>query len=114
MKGSTLGEICTGPQPDYDIAALFQKYVPGVHDDIAKAYAAPFPDARHRAGVSTFPSLVMTEPDMEGVDVSRRAAACWNNEWSGDSFMAIGQADVLIPPRLMQRMHEILGIFVHR
>ncbi len=36
MKKSMLRD-CTGPQPDYDIAALFQKYVPEVHDDIAKA-----------------------------------------------------------------------------
>lgn len=97
-------------QPDYDMAALFQKYVPGMNDDVAAAYAAPFPDARYRAGARKFPSLVMTEPDMEGVDVSRRAASWWRNEWAGDSFMAVGEADILIPPRLMQRMHEILGI----
>ncbi len=97
-------------QPDYDVAALFQKYVPGMSGEVANAYAAPFPDARYRAGARMFPSLVMTEPDMEGVDVSRRAAAWWKNDWSGDSFMAFGEADVLIPPRLMRRMHEILGI----
>ncbi len=97
-------------QPDYDIAALFQKYVPGMSDEVANAYAAPFPDARYRAGVRKFPSLVMTEHHMEGVDVSRRAAAWWKNDWSGDSFMAVGEADVLIPPRLMQRMREILGV----
>lgn len=97
-------------QPDYDIAALFQKYVPGMSKEVANAYAAPFPDTHFRAGMRKFPSLVMTEPDMEGVDVSRRAAAWWSTEWSGDSFMAVGEADVLIPPRLMQRMREILGI----
>ncbi len=96
--------------PDYDVAALFQKYVPGMSDEVAAAYAAPFPDARYRGGVRKFPSLVMTEPDMEGVDVSRRAAAWWKTGWSGDSFMAIGESDVLIPPRLMKRMHEILGV----
>ncbi len=97
-------------QPDYDIAALFQKYVPGMRDDVANAYAAPFPNAQFRAGVRKFPSLVMTDPDMEGVDVSRRAARWWKEEWSGDSFMAVGEADVLIPPRLMRRMQEILGV----
>lgn len=96
--------------PDYDIAALFQKYVPGMSEEVANAYAAPFPDARYRAGVRKFPSLVMTEPGIEGVDLSRRAAAWWTKEWSGDSFMAAGEADVLIPPKLMRRMHEILGI----
>lgn len=97
-------------EPDYDMAALFCKYIPGLSDDAARAYAAPFPDARYRAGTRRFPLLVMTEPDMEGVDVSRRAARWWSAEWQGDSFMAIGERDTLIPPWLMRRMHEILGI----
>ena len=92
------------------MSALFQKYVPGMSDDVAAAYAAPFPDARYRAGTRRFPFLVMTEPDMEGVDVSRRAAAWWGADWRGDSFMAIGEQDILIPPSLMMRMHEILAI----
>ncbi|MBF9028933.1 alpha/beta fold hydrolase [Rhodobacterales bacterium HKCCE3408] len=99
-----------GDQPDYDMAALFQKYVPGMSDAVAAAYAAPFPDARYRAGARRFPFLVMTRPDMEGVDLSRRAAAWWSNDWRGDSFMAIGERDTLIPPWLMKRMHEILAI----
>jgi haloalkane dehalogenase len=99
-----------GENPDYDMAALFQKYVPGMSDAVAAAYAAPFPDARFRAGARRFPFLVMTEPDMEGVDVSRRAASWWGSEWQGDSFMAVGEKDELIPPWLMKRMHEILGI----
>jgi pimeloyl-ACP methyl ester carboxylesterase len=97
-------------KPDYDIVRLFQTYVPGMSDDVARAYAAPFPDPRYRAAMRRFPFLVMTDPDMEGVDVSRRAAAWWKEAWTGDSFMAIGAQDVLIPPRLMQRMYEILRI----
>lgn len=96
--------------PNYNMAALFQRYVPGMSDAVAAAYAAPFPDARFRAGARRFPFLVMTEPNMEGVDVSRRAAAWWASDWKGDSFMAVGERDVLIPPWLMKRMHEILGM----
>ncbi|MDU8943390.1 haloalkane dehalogenase [Ovoidimarina sediminis] len=99
-----------GDHPDYDMPALFRSYIPGISDDAAAAYVAPFPDPSYRAGVRRFPFLVMTEPDMEGVDVSRRAARWWASEWRGDSFMAMGERDVLIPPRLMRRMHEILGI----
>jgi pimeloyl-ACP methyl ester carboxylesterase len=99
-----------GEHPDYDMANLFQEYVPGMSDDVAEAYAAPFPDAQFRAGTRRFPSLVMTEPEMEGVEVSRQAAAWWKTEWKGDSFMAVGERDVLIPPWLMKRMHDILGI----
>lgn len=97
-------------RPSYDIAALFQDYVPGMSDRVAAAYAAPFPDAVYRAGARRFPFLVMTEPGMEGVDLSRRAAAWWRSEWQGESFMALGAQDPLIPPWLMTRMQEILGI----
>jgi haloalkane dehalogenase len=99
-----------GEHPDYDMAALFQKYVPGMSDAVAAAYSAPFPDPRYRAGARRFPFLVMTKPDMEGVDVSRKAASWWSSEWQGDDFMAIGEKDELIPPWLMKRMHEILGL----
>ena len=40
--------------------------------DVARAYAAPFPDTRYRAGARRFPLLVMTDPDMEGVEVDFR------------------------------------------
>lgn len=96
--------------PDYDMAALFQTYVPGMSDAAAAAYAAPFPDARYRAGARRFPFLVMTERHMEGVDLSRRAAQWWRSDWQGDSFMAVGERDTLIPPSLMEKMHGILGI----
>ena len=99
-----------GEHPDYDMATLFKKYVPGMSDAVAASYAAPFPDARYRAGARRFPLLVMTKPDMEGVDVSRRAAAWWSSEWQGDDFMAVGEKDELIPPWLMKRMHEVLGL----
>ena len=99
-----------GEHPDYDMAELFKTYVPGMSDDVAEAYAAPFPDARYRAGTRRFPFLVMTKPDMEGVDVSRRAAAWWASDWQGDDFTAVGEMDELIPPSLMKRMHQILGL----
>lgn len=96
--------------PDYDMQALFRRYVPGISDAAAAAYAAPFPDARYRAGARRFPMLVMTEPEMEGVQISRRAARWWAESFTGDSFMALGAQDTLIPPWLMMRMHQILGV----
>ncbi len=97
-------------EPDYDLAALMQRYVPGLSDAEAAAYAAPFPDRRFRAGARRFPELVMTEPDKEGVEISRRAAQWFATNWQGDIFMAIGTKDELIPPRLMERMRDILGV----
>ncbi len=97
-------------EPDYDMAALMQRYVPGLSDAEAAAYAAPFPDRSFRAGARRFPELVMTGPDMEGVETSRQAAKWFAAEWKGDIFMAIGMKDKLIPPRLMERMRDILGV----
>ena len=96
--------------PDYDLAALMQRYAPNLSDNEAAAYAAPFPGRKFRAGVRRFPELVMTEPDMEGVDISKRAAKWFGSQWHGDSFMAVGMKDTLITPRLMERMREILCI----
>ncbi len=96
--------------PDYDLAALMQRYAPNLSDKEAAAYAAPFPGRKFRAGVRRFPELVMTEPDMEGVDISKRAAKWFGSRWHGDSFMAVGMKDILITPRLMERMSQILCI----
>lgn len=97
-------------QPDYDLAALMQRYVPDLSDAEAAAYAAPFPDRTYRAGARRFPELVMTRPDMKGVDISRRAARWFASDWQGDSFMAVGMKDILISPRLMERMRNILCV----
>lgn len=96
--------------PDYDMAALMRRYAPNLSDAEAAAYAAPFPGSEFRAGVRRFPELVMTEPDMEGVDISKRAARWFGSQWRGESFMAVGMKDVLITPRLMERMREILCV----
>ena len=82
----------------------------GLSDNEAAAYAAPFPGRKFRAGVRRFPELVMTEPDMEGVDISKRAAKWFGSRWHGDSFMAVGMKDILITPQLMERMREILCV----
>lgn len=96
--------------PDYDLAALMQRYAPSLTVNEAAAYAAPFPGQKFRSGVRRFPELVMTKPNMEGVDISKRAAKWFGSRWQGDSFMAVGMKDVLITPQLMERMREILRI----
>lgn len=96
--------------PDYGVAALMQRYAPNLSDAEAAAYAAPFSTTAHRAGLRRFPFLVMTDPDMEGVDISKIAARWFGSNWRGDSFMAVGMKDVLITPALMERMHQILAI----
>ncbi|MCK7595636.1 haloalkane dehalogenase [Pseudomarimonas salicorniae] len=97
-------------QPDLDIAGLMQRSTPILTGSEAAAYAAPFPDARHKAGVRRFPELVPDHPDAEGAALSRRARQWWNEEWRGPSLMAIGMQDpVLGPPAMRYLRRQIHG-----
>jgi pimeloyl-ACP methyl ester carboxylesterase len=94
--------------PDIEVGRLMKRSVPGISDAEAAAYDAPFPDVRYKAGVRRFPDLVMIEPDMEGVDISKRAATFWNTEWSGESFMAIGAQDPVLGRQMMERLNDLI------
>ena len=93
---------------DLPVADLMRRAVPGLTAAEADAYEAPFPDKTYKAGVRRFPQLVMTRPDMEGVEVSRRAARFWNEEWTGQSFMAVGEQDPVLGPPIMKRMRQVI------
>lgn len=95
-------------QHDLDIAALFQRSDPAITDGEAAAYAAPYPDARYKAGVRRFPELVPVEPDMEGTAEGRRARAFWSRDWSGQSFMAIGMKDPVLGPPAMRALQRTI------
>jgi haloalkane dehalogenase len=95
-------------QPDVDVAALMKRGTPILSDAEAAAYGAPFPDASYKAGVRRFPELVMTSPGMDGVEISKRAAAWWTNKWSGDSFMAIGAQDPVLGTGPMEQLRKTI------
>jgi haloalkane dehalogenase len=93
--------------PDLPIGALLKRTTPHLNDAEVAAYDAPYPDFKYKAGARIFPQLVMTDPDMEGVNTSKRAAQFWAENWQGESFMAIGMKDpVLGPPA----MHFLAGL----
>lgn len=94
--------------PDLDIAGLMQRSTDGMTDGEAAAYAAPYPGPEYKGGVRRFPELVMVAPEMDGVDVSRRARAWWEEEWSGESFMAIGMQDPVLGPPVMRRLQKVI------
>lgn len=96
-------------QPDLDIAALMSRASPILTPDECEAYAAPFPDKTYKAGVRRFPELVMVSPDMEGVDISKRAARWWSTEWTGQSFMAIGEADPVLGVPAMTELRQLIA-----
>ena len=94
--------------PDLDVAQLMQRAVQGLSADEAAAYAAPFPGPEFKAGVRTFPSPVPITPEAPGVEVSRAAAAWWSAEWSGPTFMAIGELDPVLGPPVMDRLRQVI------
>lgn len=79
--------------PDLPVGAWIQEATPGLGDDEAAAYDAPFPDRRFQAGARTFPDLAMVEPAMPGVPEALAARAFWADQWSGPTFMAVGAQD---------------------
>ncbi len=95
-------------QPDLPIAALMKRSTPVLTDAEAAAYEAPYPDHRYKAGVRRFPELVMVAPDMEGVDISKRAAEFWSKDWTGDSFMAVGMQDPVLGPPIMRDLQKTI------
>lgn len=118
--GIATGESAPGPgfeawrafnrsQPDLDIAALMQRATPTMSDAEAAAYAAPFPDARFKAAVRAFPDMLPTSRDAPGALVSRAARDWWQSAWRGQSFMAIGIHDQVVPPRAMEALRTVIA-----
>lgn len=86
---------------------FMKKYAPSLSEPEASADAAPFPDERFQAGVRKFPKIV-ADPDPLCIDTSTKATSYWQNDWEGDSFMAIGMKDEMLGPDLMYSMKSII------
>ena len=94
--------------PDLPIGELIARGTPHLTEAEKAAYDAPYPGPEYKAGAQIFPALVPVDPDMEGVDVSLAAAAWWNREFDGDSFMAIGAADPVLGMKPMMKLNELI------
>ncbi len=92
--------------PDMDCGALLKRACPHLSEPEAQAYEAPFPDQRFKAGVRRFPQLVMIEPGMDGIETAKRAHAFWQNDWQGESFMAIGAKDPVLGVPVMNHLRK--------
>jgi haloalkane dehalogenase len=95
-------------QPDLDIVRLMARSCPQLSPSEAAAYAAPFPDARYKAGVRRFPNLVPDNPDADGAAISRAARSWWQRDWKGKSFMAIGATDPVLGPPVMHALRKAI------
>lgn len=79
--------------PNLPVGKWIRDTAPQLTDREQAAYDAPFPDVRFQAGARTFPELAMVEPDMDGISEPKAAVRFWTEDWSGQSFMAIGAND---------------------
>ena len=82
--------------------------MPGLTDAEARAYDAPFPSVRFKAGVRTFPELVPVRPEMEGAELGAKAARWWGTEWSGPTFLALGAQDPVLGAPHMARLQGLI------
>ena len=94
--------------PDLPIGDLIARGTPHLTAEEIAAYDAPFPAPEYKAGAQIFPALVPVSPDMDGVEVSKRAAAYWSTEFAGKSFMAIGAADPVLGPAVMEKLRLMI------
>jgi len=99
-------------QPDMAVGKLLARGKPEMTPAEAAAYDAPFPDATYKAALRHFPDMVpdvQTQgPDAHGVAVSRAAAAWWQHEWQGESFMAVGLKDPVLGAPAMAQLRSLI------
>lgn len=94
---------------DVPIEAVMRQHAPGIDEAAVAAYAAPFPNADFKAGVRKFPALVATWPDFPGVATSLKAIPFWSEQWTGETFMAVGMLDRMLGPSVMGHMQALIA-----
>jgi haloalkane dehalogenase len=93
-------------QTDLPVGKLIRRGKPDMTDAEVAAFDAPFPDPSYKAALRAFPNLVPDGDDAPGAALSREAGRFWQEQWSGESFMAIGMQDPVLgemPMRALQK-----------
>ncbi len=94
--------------PDFDVPGLMKRACPHLTDEECRAYDAPFPDVRYKAGVRRFPAMVPDRPDAPGAALSRKARDWLKSEWAGETFMAVGMQDPVLGPPVMTALRKVI------
>ncbi len=92
---------------DVQLDTFMQKYAPTLSHDETMAYAAPFPDARYKAGVRKFPKIV-ADPNPQCIRISTESIPFWQSQWQGETYMAIGMRDKMLGPGVMNFMSKLI------
>ncbi len=107
-EGFTAWKNFVATNPKFDVGDLMQRSTSIMTNAEATAYGAPFPDPSYMGGVRRFPALVMVEPGMEGIDVSKRAIEFFQNQWAGECFMAVGMQDPVLGKDTMAVLNKMI------
>lgn len=94
--------------PKFDVGDLMKRSTSIMTDAEAAAYGAPYPDPSYMGGARRFPALVMVDPSMDGVDVSKRAIEFFAKDWSGECFMAVGMQDPVLGKATMVALNRMI------
>jgi pimeloyl-ACP methyl ester carboxylesterase len=71
-------------------------------------YDAPYPDARYKIAFAAFANMVPDSPAADGAETGRQAAEFFRKDWSGQSFLAIGQRDPVLGEPVMRRLMTMI------
>jgi len=96
--------------PDMKIGALIGRGTKHLTDAEKAAYDAPYPNKDYKGGVRRFPNMVMTDANMEGVDVSKQSLEMYKTSdqfKANDVFMAVGMKDPVLGPPVMRNMSKM-------
>ena len=94
--------------PEFKIDRLFARGNPQMSASECAAYMAPFPDGGYRAATRAFPPMVPDAVDADGAAVSRQARDFWQNDWTGQTLMAIGAQDPVLGTQAMQGLQKLI------
>ena len=109
-KGFTQWRDYSNRTPDMDVGALIARGNKHLSQAEVSAYNAPYPNAKYKAGVRRFPNLVMTDPGMEGVEISRKSVDLYmtSSQWKIEAvFMACGQQDPVLGEAGMRKLAKM-------
>lgn len=93
--------------PDMDVGALIRRGNKHLSQAEVDAYNAPYPSKEFKAGVRRFPNMVMTDEQMEGVQVSKASVELYrtSSQWkTKDVFMACGLQDPVLGEPVMKEL----------
>jgi len=101
--------------PEAGLADMLSLGTPILSEAEAAAYGAPFVDQSYKAGVRRFPEMVsfydngvLNEISQAGVPQAQKARKFLSEEWTGESFMAIGMKDPVLIPEFQYELRDLI------